>query len=92
MGALKLDAMARRAATLEVLLGEAALGELADLTLRIHLEQARSKGAVLSARQLRSYAEMSDVERAGLRSTLECMLKACVLLDLFEMPGQTNGG
>lgn len=83
----ELDALARRALTLEVVLGDDVCELLADLTLRIHKVQAEKNRAVLTPAQLRDYRERSESERAGMRVACEHVLKAAVLLDLFQNPG-----
>jgi hypothetical protein len=82
-----LDELAPLGVHLTIGVGDSSLGEVADLTLRLHLMQAQRAGAVLTADMLRSYAERSEVERDGMRSAVLHVLKALVLLDIIEVPG-----
>lgn len=63
------------------------LDEVADLTLRIHQASARAAGALLPPAMTRTYSERREDERHGMRSAVEHVVEALVLLDLIELPG-----
>lgn len=82
-----LDELTIQGARAHIALGPATLDQVADLTLRLHAQAARAAGAILPARLQRSYGELSETERLGMRSAVEHVLTALVLLDIIDQPG-----
>ncbi len=68
-------------------LGPATLDQVADLVLRLHAQSARAAGAILPPRLQRTYGELSETERLGMRSAVEHVLTALVLLGIIDQPG-----
>ena len=66
-------------------LGEARLGEVADLVLRLHQKRARRNGALLTHAQQRPYSALAETERLGMRSAVQEVLNALLLLDIVEL-------
>lgn len=82
----KLDALVAKGREVRAALDEHALGEVADLVLRLHQQAAREAGAILPAHMMRSYRERDEGERAGMRSAVEHVIVALVLLGVIEPP------
>jgi hypothetical protein len=82
----KLEALAAQGDELRNALDTRALAEVADLTLRLHQHKARSKGAILPAHMMRSYAERDETERAGMRAACEHVIVALILLGVIDPP------
>lgn len=76
----------RLAATqLTVDLPEETLAEAADLVLRLHQQMAREHGAILAQHMTRTYTERTDAEQLGMRSAVQHVLHALLLLDVVEL-------
>lgn len=82
----KLDELTVQGRDVKVAIGRAAMTEVADLTLRLHLDRAKREGAVLTPAMLRTYRQRSEDERDGLRASCEHMLVALVLLGIIDAP------
>jgi hypothetical protein len=81
-----LQHLTEQARTLDCALGNPELDRLADLTLRIMQDATRRAGGLLTEMQSRTYAERSDAEREGMRSTMKHVVFALVLLEVIDVP------
>ena len=68
-------------------LGRPMVEAVAALTWQLNQEAVRAAGGLLPAPLQRSYGELSETERAGMRSGVERVLTALVLLGVVEQPG-----
>jgi hypothetical protein len=82
----KLDELTVQGREVKCALGKAALSELADLVLRLHLDAAQSQGAVLTHAMLRGYRERSADEQEGMRAACKHVVVALVLLGIIDAP------
>jgi len=83
----KLDELAAQGKECQVALSDAMLNRIADLTLRLHQQAAREAGAILPPHMMRTFSERPDSERAGMRSAVQHVIIALVLLDIIDQPG-----
>lgn len=58
----------------------------AELAWEIAKQRTRNAGGLLTSAQARTYRELSEVERAGLRSAVRDSLAAAMLAGLIEFP------
>lgn len=82
-----LEQLAASGAVMTHQLGAATLDQVADLTLRLHRNAARAGGAILPARLSRSYDQLTETERLGMRSAVVHVLTSLVLLGIIDQPG-----
>ena len=68
-------------------LSDQVLAEEADLALRLNQRRARANGALLTQMQRRPYAERSETEQLGMRSAVEEVVNALLLLDVVVVRG-----
>jgi hypothetical protein len=79
-----LNALAAKAGEVKLSIDETALGEIADLMLRLHQKSARDAGAILPAAMARTFVQRSESERAGMRSAVAHAIVALTLLGYIE--------
>ena len=68
-------------------LGEAELAEIAELAFRLAQERVRRSGGLLTPVLARSFAELGEVERAGIARMVEEVLRALILLEYIDLQG-----
>lgn len=72
--------------TFETALGEETLDLVAELALSLTQAKTRRAGAILTTVQARPYRVRSEDERAGMRSMVEDVVTALVLLGIIDKP------
>lgn len=73
-------------------LPEETLAAVADLVLRLHQRRSRAHGAILTPRMRVPYAERSETERLGMRSAVQHVLDALILLEVVDLQDVNGAG
>jgi hypothetical protein len=85
-GAPNLGELVTEAKGLRLELGRPMLDTIADLTWQLNQAAVRAAGGILPAPLQRAYTELTDVERAGMRSGVERVFTALILLGVVQEP------
>jgi hypothetical protein len=83
----ELGPLAKRHWQMEVHISEEDLDRIADLALRMTLEEAKAALLPMYTQNARPYLDRTSVERAAMRGGVKRVVQALVLLGWIEQPG-----